>query len=152
MATSRAQSGGASVSDKRWEQVEQLYHATLEKAINERAAFLANASGGDEELRREVESLLAFEQRAEQFIESPAVEVAGRLMAQKPRAKVSVGQLIHQYRIVQPIGAGGMGEVYLAEDTRLNRNVALKFLPHHLVEDKDHLRRFEQEARAVAAL
>jgi len=140
------------VSDKRWEQVEQLYHATLEKAINERAAFLANASGGDEELRREVESLLAFEQRAEQFIESPAVEVAGRLMAQKPRAKVSVGQLIHQYRIVQPIGAGGMGEVYLAEDTRLNRNVALKFLPHHLVEDKDHLRRFEQEARAVAAL
>ncbi|HEX7294688.1 MAG TPA: protein kinase, partial [Pyrinomonadaceae bacterium] len=65
---------------------------------------------------------------------------------------MSAGQMINQYRIVQPLGAGGMGEVFLAEDTRLNRKVALKFLPHHLVEDRDHLRRFEQEARAVAAL
>jgi serine/threonine protein kinase/Tfp pilus assembly protein PilF len=140
------------VNDKRWEQIEQLYHSTREKDLKEREAFLANATGGDEELRREVESLLAYEDRAAQFIESPAVEVAARMMAEHVRTKVVSGQMIKQYKIVEPIGAGGMGEVYLAEDTRLNRKVALKFLPQHLVEDKDHLRRFEQEARAVAAL
>jgi len=140
------------VNDKRWEQIEQLYHSTLEKDLKERKAFLANATGGDEELRREVESLLAYEDRAAQFIESPAVEVAARMMAENARTKVTSGQMIKQYKIIEPLGAGGMGEVYLAEDTRLNRKVALKFLPEHLVEDKDHLRRFEQEARAVAAL
>ena len=140
------------MNDKRWEQIEQLYHSTLEKDLKERKAFLANATGGDEELRREVESLLAYEDRAAQFIESPAVEVAARMMAENARTKVMSGQMIKQYKIIEPLGAGGMGEVYLAEDTRLNRKVALKFLPEHLVEDKDHLRRFEQEARAVAAL
>ena len=140
------------MNDKRWEQIEQLYHSTLEKDLKERKAFLANATGGDEELRREVESLLAYEDRAAQFIESPAVEVAARMMAENAHTKVMSGQMIKQYKIIEPLGAGGMGEVYLAEDTRLNRKVALKFLPEHLVEDKDHLRRFEQEARAVAAL
>ena len=140
------------MNDKRWEQIEQLYHSALEKDLKERKAFLANATGGDEELRREVESLLAYEDRAAQFIESPAVEVAARMMAENVNAKMMSGQKIKQYKIIEPLGAGGMGEVYLAEDTRLNRKVALKFLPEHLVEDKDHLRRFEQEARAVAAL
>jgi serine/threonine protein kinase/Tfp pilus assembly protein PilF len=140
------------VSDNRWKQIEQLYHSTLEKDEKDRPAFLASASGGDEELRREVESLLAYENRAEEFIESPAVEVAARILAQNARAKVLAGQTINQYKIVEPLGAGGMGEVYLAEDTRLNRKVALKFLPEHLVEDKNHLRRFEQEARAIAGL
>jgi serine/threonine protein kinase/Tfp pilus assembly protein PilF len=140
------------MNDKRWAQIEQLYHSTLEKDERDRAAFLASASGGDEDLRREVESLLAYEDRADNFIESPAVEVAARLMAQNARAKVLAGQTINQYRIVEPLGAGGMGEVYLAEDRRLSRKVALKFLPEHLVEDKDHLRRFEQEARAIAGL
>jgi serine/threonine protein kinase/Tfp pilus assembly protein PilF len=140
------------VNDKRWEQIENLYHSTLERDLKERKAFLANATGGDEELRREVESLLAYEDRAAQFIESPAVEVAAKMMAENARTKAMSGQMIKQYKIIEPLGAGGMGEVYLAEDTRLNRKVALKFLPEHLVEDKDHLRRFEQEARAVAAL
>ena len=140
------------MSDKRWEEIEKLYHATLEKDKKDRPAFLNDASGGDEGLRSEVESLLAYEDRAEQFIESPAVEIAARMMAENTRAKVSAGQMINQYRIVEPLGAGGMGEVYLAEDTRLNRKVALKFLPAHLIEDKDHLRRFEQEARAIAGL
>ena len=140
------------MSDERWEEIEKLYHATVEKDKKDRPAFLNDASGGDEELRSEVESLLAYEDRAEQFIESPAVEIAARMMAENTRAKVSAGQMINQYRIVEPLGAGGMGEVYLAEDTRLNRKVALKFLPVHLIEDKDHLRRFEQEARAIAGL
>ena len=140
------------MSDKRWKQIEELYHSTLEQDEKDRPAFLVRASGGDEALRREVESLLAYEGHAEKFIESPAVEVAARIMAHNARAKVLAGQTINQYRIVEPLGAGGMGEVYLAEDTRLNRKVALKFLPEHLVEDKDHLRRFEQEARAIAGL
>lgn len=140
------------MNDERWQQIERLYHATLEKDVKERKAFLDNASHGDEELRREVESLLAYEESAEQFIETPALEIAARMIGENAGAKVKAGQIINQYRIVQPLGAGGMGEVYLAEDTRLNRKVALKFLPEQLIEDKDHLRRFEQEARAVAGL
>jgi serine/threonine protein kinase/tetratricopeptide (TPR) repeat protein len=138
------------VKAERWKQVEQLYHAALERDEESRADFLDHACAGDEGLRREVESLLGYEERAEKFIEAPALEVAARMMAQEKIATVS--QSINQYKIISPIGAGGMGEVYLAEDTRLKRRVALKFLPAHLIEDKQHLRRFEQEAQAVAAL
>ncbi len=126
---------------ERWQQVEQLYHSTLEKEVSERAAFLARACAGDEALRREVESLLAFEDRAEHFIESPALDVAAKMLVEVQDA-TAPGQTINQYKIVSPLGAGGMGEVYLAEDTRLERRVALKFLPVLLTQDKGHLRRF----------
>ncbi|HKE60750.1 MAG TPA: serine/threonine-protein kinase, partial [Pyrinomonadaceae bacterium] len=137
---------------ERWQQVEQLYHAALECPAEQRPAFLAEACGADEVLRREVESLLAYEDRAENFIETPALDVAAKMMAQEQGVTVPAGQSINQYKIISPLGAGGMGEVYLAEDTRLARRVALKFLPAHLTRDKRYLRRFEQEARAVAAL
>ena len=137
---------------ERWQQVERLYHSTLEKEVGERAAFLAEACAGDEGMRREVESLLAYEDQAENFIESPALEVAANMMAEEQGATVVAGQTIKHYKIISPLGAGGMGEVYLAEDTRLGRKVALKFLPVLFTQDKGHLRRFEQEARAVAAL
>ena len=136
---------------ERWKHVEELYHAAMERDEESRADFLDHACAGDEGLRREVESLLSFEERAENFIESPALEVAARMVAQEQIA-TNVSQSINQYKIISPIGAGGMGEVYLAEDTRLKRRVALKFLPVHLTQDKRHLRRFEQEAHAVAAL
>ncbi|HET6670333.1 MAG TPA: protein kinase [Pyrinomonadaceae bacterium] len=136
----------------RWQQVEQLYHATLEKEVGERPAFLARACAGDEELRREVESLLSYEDHAKSFIEAPALEVAARMMAGDQSATVTAGDEIEHYRIISAIGSGGMGEVYVAEDTKLARRVALKFLPAHLTQDERHLRRFEQEARAVAAL
>jgi serine/threonine protein kinase/predicted negative regulator of RcsB-dependent stress response len=141
------------VKAERWQQVERLYHAALERGAEGRAVFLAEASAGDEELRREVESLLAYEAEAETFIESPALEVAAQLMAEGQGATaVAAGQTIKHYRVISPLGAGGMGEVYLASDTRLGRKVALKFLPALFTQDKRHLRRFEQEARAVAAL
>ena len=140
------------MNDKRWQQVEHLYHAALAKQPAERSAFLFEATDGDAELRREVESLLAYEDRAENFIESPALDVAARMMADEVSRVVKVGESFNQYRIVSHLGAGGMGEVYLADDTRLRRRVALKFLPEALTKDKRHLHRFEVEARAIAAL
>jgi serine/threonine protein kinase/tetratricopeptide (TPR) repeat protein len=140
------------VKNERWQQVEQLYHEALAHDADERAAFLAKACAGDEGLRREVESLFAYEDQAEHFIETPALDHAAKMIADERGRTVVAGQAINQYKIVSPIGAGGMGEVYLAEDTRLDRRVALKFLPAVFSQDKRYLRRFEQEARAVAAL
>jgi serine/threonine protein kinase/Tfp pilus assembly protein PilF len=139
------------VKAERWQQVEKLYHAALERSVEERARFLAQACASDEGLRRDVESLLVYEDQAEKFIESPALEVAAKMMAEE-HATVVEGQTINHYRVISPLGVGGMGEVYLAEDTRLGRRVALKFLPALFTQDKRHLSRFEQEARAVAAL
>ena len=139
------------MKNDRWHEVEHLYHLALARDPNERSAFLADACAGDNELRREVESLLAYEPEAKDFIETPALELAAQMMADEHSAMVT-GQTINQYKIISPIGAGGMGEVYLSEDTRLRRKVALKFLPLLLTQDKAHLRRFELEARAVAAL
>lgn len=93
-----------------------------------------------------------YEEQAESFLERPAVEVAARAMAEHENARVKLGQQIRQYEIVAQLGVGGMGEVYLAEDTRLRRKVALKFLPALHTQDKKLLHRFQQEARAVAAL
>jgi serine/threonine protein kinase/cytochrome c-type biogenesis protein CcmH/NrfG len=140
------------MKDERWQQVERLYHSTLEKQPKERSAFLAQACGDDEELRREVESLLAYEDRAENFIEEPALDVAAKMMVQEHTRTVGPGESFNQYRIVSHLGAGGMGEVYLADDTRLRRRVALKFLPAALTNDRRHLHRFELEARAIAAM
>lgn len=139
------------MKNERWPQVEHLYHLALARDPDERSAFLDRACEGDNDLRREVESLLAYEAKAENFIESPALELAAKMMADEHSA-TAIGQTINQYKIISALGAGGMGEVYLAEDTRLRRKVALKFLPLLLTQDKNHLRRFELEARAVAAL
>jgi len=140
------------VKAERWQQVERVYESALAKDASERASFLEDACAGDDALRQEVESLLAYQERSEDFIESPALDVAAKLIAMQKSTTAVSGQMINHYKIVAAIGAGGMGEVYLAEDTRLERRVALKFLPAHLTEDERYLRRFEQEARAVAAL
>ena len=136
---------------ERWQQIEQLYHAALQRDASERSAFLVEACKGDETLRREVESLLRYEDQAEHFIESPAIDVAAKMMADDQKT-VATGQVIDHYKIVRPLGAGGMGEVYLADDTRLHRKVAIKFLPAHFTQDRKHLRRFQQEALTVATL
>lgn len=137
---------------ERWQEIEQLYHAALQRDASERATFLVEACNGDDALRREVESLLRYEPQAENFIESPAIDVAAKMMADEQSATVVTGQLIDHYKIVRPLGAGGMGEVYLADDTRLHRKVAIKFLPAHFTQDRKHLRRFQQEALTVATL
>lgn len=140
------------MSPERWQQIERLYHTALEKQPADRAAFLDQACAGDEGLRREIESLLSYVGQAEKFIESPALEVTAKALAAQHNPTVRTGETLNQYRLTSRLGVGGMGEVYLAEDTRLGREVALKFLPAVFTQHTLHLSRFEQEARAVAAL
>ena len=136
---------------ERWRQVEQIHHSALEREEGQRASFLKEACAGDEELRREVESLLAHKEQAESFIEVPALEAAAKGLAEG-QPKSLVGRQIGSYQILSLLGAGGMGEVYRAEDTRLGRPVAVKVLPEELAQDKERLHRFVREARAASAL
>lgn len=139
------------MNTERWEQINQLWDDALDVEPDERAAFLDKACAGDQALRREVESLLAAHQQAGSFIEALPFEVAADLLA-FGRAQSIIGQRIGPYKVMSKIGRGGMGEVYLARDTRLGRQVALKLLPADFTRDEGRVRRFEQEARAVSAL
>jgi serine/threonine-protein kinase len=131
--------------------VEELFHRALERAPNEQAAFLAEASAGDEALRREVESLLAAHEQTTNGLESAVGGLAAEWAEeQKPRA--AGPRRLGPYKLLALLGKGGMGEVYLAHDTRLGRKVALKLLPAEFTDHKDRLRRFEQEARAASSL
>ncbi|MEP6569534.1 MAG: protein kinase [Acidobacteriota bacterium] len=138
------------MNSERWQQIEQLFHSALERDSSERAAFLAQACGGDDALRVEVESLLESHKQSDSFIEESAGDVAAELFAES-EARLT-GQTIGSYKILSLLGEGGMGEVYLAEDLRLGRQVALKRLPAQFTLTSDRVRRFEQEARAASAL
>ena len=142
------------MNSPRWQQVETLYHEALEQDSGARSAFLARACAADEELLREVEGLLSYGRRAEGFIELPAFEMAARALAKDPNEPTpsSGPREIGRYELLSLLGTGGMGEVYLALDTRLNRKVAIKLLPSEFAADAERVRRFEQEARAVSAL
>src|SRR5215813_528613 len=135
----------------RWSQIGRLYHTALELEPATRVAFLEETCGDDYELRREVESLLHAHEQADGFI---AGKVAGMVaeMAALQQATSFVGRSLGHYQTLSLIGAGGMGEVYLAEDTRLGRKVALKLLPAAFTQDKERVRRFKQEARAASSL
>ena len=136
---------------ERWQLIKELFHAALGQAPERRAAFLDEACGGDATLRAEVESLLAAHEQPKDFLDAPAHELmAGRLMEHE--AKLGQGQTLAHYQIISTLGAGGMGEVYLAKDTRLGRKVALKLLPSSFTNDGGRVRRFELEARAASAL
>src|SRR5262245_3048137 len=136
---------------ERWRQIQSLYYTALECEATEREAFFAEACAGDDELRREVESLLAVHERAEGFMSASALEIASRLIAED-QGQTMPGQTISHYQVLSLLGAGGMGEVYLAEDTRLGRKVALKLLPQIFTQDRERVLRFQQEARAASAL
>jgi TolB-like protein len=134
-----------------WQKVDHLLELSLDLDPRKRAEFLDKACAGDDLLRREVETLLSAHDSANGFIEELPSEEVIELFTGLPES-LSEGEWVGHYKILSRIGAGGMGEIYLAEDTRLGRRVALKLLPGHLTQDRVRLRRFEQEARAVAAL
>jgi len=139
------------VSLQQWQQAKEIFTEALQLSGSAQKEFLDRACGEDAALRNEVESLLNSYQHAASFMEVPAVESAAESLLNET-SQLKPGQRIKHYEIVEQIGEGGMGEVYLARDTVLGRRVALKFLPGYLRSDPDRLRRFQQEARAASTL
>jgi len=139
------------MTPERWQKVKEIFHSALQRQPAERSLFLSQACGDDESLRKEVESLIASHEKTGKFIDAPAYEAAAELLVDE-KSELKSGQTIASYEIISFISRGGMGEVYLAQDKRLGRRVALKLLPVSFAKDADRLRRFEQEARAASAL
>ncbi len=133
----------------RWQQIKAVLEDALERDPLERESYLHEVCAGDSALRAEVEALIDAHARSGDFIESPAYEVLANSLTQTDLAP---GTTIGPYEIVGRLGSGGMGDVYLAEDTRLGRKVALKALPAHFTKDAERVRRFQLEARAASAL
>jgi len=137
------------MTPEQWQQIKSLLEEALERDPSERDAFLDEACTGDSSLRAEVEALIDSHARSGDFIESPAYEVLADSLTQTDLVS---GTSIGPYEIIRRLGAGGMGDIYLAEDTRLGRKVALKTLPEHFTKDADRVRRFQLEAKAASAL
>src|SRR5258708_7222914 len=144
------------MTSKRWRQIEELYHAAQAREPEERGPFLYGACRGDDELKREIETLLAKD-TVGNILDSPASELltpsmAERLAAGTNAKTLSAGDRLGVYEIVARIGAGGMGEVYRARDLKLERDVAIKILPDALAQDPERLARFAREAKVLASL
>jgi Tol biopolymer transport system component/predicted Ser/Thr protein kinase len=139
------------MNPERWQQASRILETALERNPEQLAAYLDEVCANDAELRREVESLLAASARAGSLLDSPAMAMAAPLFVNDSVTSM-LGRSIGRYKIVTTLGTGGMGEVYLAHDTRLGRKIALKLLPTHSTTDKDRLRRFEQEAHTASTL
>jgi eukaryotic-like serine/threonine-protein kinase len=139
------------MTPERWVQIKRIFHEALERDPADRAAFLLQVCGTDTSVREQVEALIASHAQASDFIETPASDLAAALLVEE-RSGLTAGQALGPFTIKAALAKGGMGQVYLAEDTRLGRAVVLKLLPTQFTSDPDRVRRFEQEARAASAL
>jgi eukaryotic-like serine/threonine-protein kinase len=137
------------VNTDRWQQIKEIFDDAMQRPPAERAAFLDEACANDRDLRAEVEKLLASYET--DFMAQPAVGMVADVIV-AARQQLKAGQQLGRYRIIQPIGAGGMGEVYLAHDTELERDVALKILASDVAANQQRMQRFIQEAKAASAL
>src|SRR5438445_3515672 len=134
-----------------WQQVQQLFDAALQQSPEKRQQFLEQECASNQELRREVESLLAAHDESGSFVAEPAVAGMAEVL-HRATSRFQPGDTLGAYKVLDLVGRGGMGEVYRARDVRLKRDVAIKVLPRAFAADRERLRRFEQEARSAAAL
>jgi eukaryotic-like serine/threonine-protein kinase len=140
------------MSENLWQRTEDVFHRAADLPPEERAAFLSTACAGDHELRREVESLLANDDPENKVLEAAVSDAAQQLPNASASSDDLVGKRVGPYTIDSLIGKGGMGVVFKARDTQLNRIVALKVLPAGQFADPERKRRFLQEAQAASAL
>lgn len=143
------------MNHERWKQIDELFDAVLDLPENERENFLSAKTNGDEDLRKEILSLLKAHSGGNDYLENSAMGIAAKNLAAEDTIiykNYFLDQKIGSYKIEKQIGAGGMGEVYLATDEKLKRKVALKILPAEFVADDERIKRFQTEARAVSAL
>ena len=150
MAAAGTLRGTETVNTERIQRMEELYGETLALPEGERQAFLDRECGADSDLRREIESLLAYQSQAETYLDRPAFDLVAESLADG--AEVLMDRMLGRYQLLSLVGLGGMAQVYCAVDTRLNRLVAVKVLPMLIAGDRERLERFEHEARAVAGL
>jgi eukaryotic-like serine/threonine-protein kinase len=136
--------------DEHWENLKEIFKAAVALNPVERAAYLASVCGHDLSLLRSVESLIKSHEEPDAFVDAPAYQAAAEMLLDSQ--DFEPGQMVAHYQILSLLGEGGMGKVYLAEDTKLHRKVSLKFLTQSLTQDPERLHRFEQEARSVSKL
>ncbi|HEY6230349.1 MAG TPA: serine/threonine-protein kinase, partial [Pyrinomonadaceae bacterium] len=139
------------ITPESWQRVKEIFLSAQSKAPAERAAFLDQVCQGDEVIRAEVDSLLAADADNDDFLSAPAYELVAEMLTEE-KAEFIPGQKVGPYSIISRLGRGGMGEVYRAHDSRLQRHIALKLISANFAKDEARVRRFAQEARAASAL